>query len=192
MRGWSWDGGFGKGSERAMNKLDILRLWVRHKYTLPEGVEEDTKKMSIMGIPWNEVGTAGLERTGVAFYDLTDPKTNIVLRTVPIVNPAIVGTGLTDHQADQVLYPHRRRIILPKEKPRELLLRPDELLIREGIRRKMKMHKQWWKIMFYGFCDELGGPIKVPTEEEVLKKLRERPDLGKRESMRNMDGKHTR
>jgi hypothetical protein len=179
MRGWSWDAGFGKGSDRPMNKLDILRLWVRHKYTLPEDVEEDTKKMSIMGIPWNQVGTAGLERTGVAFHDLTDPKTNTVLRTVPIVNPAIVGTGLTDHQADQVLYPHRRRIILPKEKPREPLLRLDELLIREGIRRKLKMHKQWWKIMFYGFCDELGRPIKVPTEE-VLRKLRERPDMEKR------------
>ena len=177
MRGWSWDGGFGKVSDRPMNKLDILRLWIRHKYTPAETLEDDTKKISIMGIPWHEVGTAGLERTGVAFHDLTDPGTNTVLRTIPIVNPAIVGTGLTDHQAKQVLYPHRRRIILANEKPREMLLRLDELLIREGIRRRLKMHKQWWKIMFYGFVDSLGRNIKVPTEEEVLKKLREGPDL---------------
>jgi hypothetical protein len=180
MRGWSWDGGFGKASDRPMNKLDILRVWIRHKYTPAETIEEDTKKMSIMGIPWHEVGTAGLERTGVAFHDLTDPGTNTVLRTMPIVNPAIVGTGLTDHQAKQVLYPHRRRIILANEKPREMLLRPDELLIREGIRRRLKMHKQWWKIMFYGFTDSLGRNIIVPTEEVVLRKLREGPDLEKR------------
>ena len=180
MRGWSWDGGFGKASDRPMNKLDVLRLWIRHKYTPAETLEDDTKKMSIMGIPWHEIGTVGLERTGVVFHDLTDPGTNAVLRTIPIVNPAIVGTGLTDHQAKQVLYPHRRRIILANEKPREMLLRPDELLIREGIRRRLKMHKQWWKIMFFGFTDSLGRNLKVPTEEEVLRKLREGPDVSKR------------
>lgn len=175
LRGWSWDSGFGTGSARPLTRIDVLKLWIRHKYSLPANADEEVKKMSIMGIPWNEIGTAGLERTGVAFHDLTDPVTNKFLRTVSIVNPAIVGTGLTDHQANQVLYPHRRRIILPKEKAREPLLRPDELLIREGIRRKLKMHKQWWKIMFYGFCDELGRHIKVPTEEEVLEKFREGP-----------------
>ena len=106
-----------------------------------------------MGIPWHEVGTASLERTGVAFHDLTAPDTGALLKRIPIVNPAIIGTGLSDFQGEQILYPHKRRLILPNEKPREVLLRADELLIREGIKRKLKLHKMWGKIMFYGFVD---------------------------------------
>ena len=180
MRGWSWDSGFGKSSDRPLHRLDLLRLWIRHKYVLPETASDEVKKMSIMAIPWHEIGTAGFERTGVAFHDLTAPDTGAVLRTIPIVNPAITGLGLTDHQADQVLYPHRKRIILANEKPREMLLRPDDLLIREGIRRRLKMHKHWWKAVFYGFLDGMGRKIPVPTEEEVLRKLREGPKMSRR------------
>ena len=153
----------------------MLRLWIRHKYHPREDTSEDVKKQSIMGIPWWEVGTAGLERTGVSFHDLGD-------RQVALAHPSISGTGLTDQQRKQVLYPHRRRIILTHEKPRELLLRPDELVVRECVRRKLGMHKKWAMMMLWGFCGDDGVEMPVFTEEEYLrmgKGLPPRPPMKK-------------
>jgi hypothetical protein len=90
MQVWSWDSGFGTVTESPLSCLDILRLWVKHKYNPPATVEEDTP---IMGIPWHAVGTASLERTGVTFHQLTDPAINTVMKTIPIINPPSLGHG---------------------------------------------------------------------------------------------------
>ena len=115
-----------------MNKLDILRLWVKHRYILPDDAPAEAKKQSIMGIPWYEVGRANIERTGVSFFNLTSEK------PIVLAHPSIAGTG-QDPRQQQLLYPHGKRIILTNEKPREKLLRPDELVIRECVRRRMGM-----------------------------------------------------
>ena len=151
-----------------MTRLDVLRLWVRHKYTPSEDQPEEVKKQSIMGIPWWEVGTAGLERSGVSFHNLGD-------KQVSIAHPSIAGTGLPSHTKHQLLYPHRRQIHLQNEKPREPLLRPDELVVREGVRRKLSMHKKWTTMMFWGFVDALGVEFPVWTEEEYLRMLKGLP-----------------
>ena len=96
MRGWSWDSGLGTGAERPLHRLGILSLWMKHKHSIPQTANEDAKKMPIRGIPWHAIGNAGLERTGVAFHDLIDHVSNTVVKTMPIINPAIVGSGLTD------------------------------------------------------------------------------------------------
>lgn len=170
-----------------MTRLDVLRLWVRHRYSHPEGTAEEVRRMSIMGIPWYEVGTAGMERTGVSFHNLapasSDGDSNI---QIALTHPSIAGTGLTDHQTEQLLhhpqsqpqtkqqqqnffYPHARRIILTHEKPREPLLRPDELVVKEGVRRRLGMHRKWAMMMLYGFCDEGGWNLPVWREEELLR-----------------------
>lgn len=160
LRGWSWDP---KQPQMPMTRLEILRLWVRHKYTLPEDAPEEAKKQSIMGIPWHEVGTAGFERTGVSFHNLSSDK------QVAITHPSIAGGGLSEQQKHQILYPHRRQIILAHEKPREPLLGPDELVIREGVRRKLGMHKKWAMMMLWGFCGDDGVELPIFTEEEYLR-----------------------
>lgn len=146
-----------------MNRLDVLKLWVRHKYHLPENVSEHVKRQSIMGVPWHEVGTAGLERTGVSLFQLDSGEQTAIL------HPAVTSKfGQHMHPEQQALYPHRKRILLPTQKPREPLLRPDELIVRESIRRKMRLHTQWARMMLWGFCDELGRNFPVMDEAELL------------------------
>lgn len=158
IRGWTWDM---TQPQIPMTRLDMLRLWVRHKYQIPADAPENVKRQSIMGIPWHEVGTAGLERTGVSFEDVGG-------KQVPISHPSILAKG----QSGQSIYPHRRRIVLANEKPREQLLRPDELVIRECVRRKMGMHKKWAMMMLWGFCDESGKALPVFNEEQYLRMVK--------------------
>lgn len=172
LRGWTWD----PSKPRVpLTKLEALRLWVRHKYRIAEEAPAELKEMSVMGIPWWEQGTAGLERTGVAFF------TTEAGKSVPITHPAIVPqTTRETHLGKQILYPHRRQIQLPRvlEKPREPLLRPDELVLKEGVRRQMSMHQEWVGMMLWGFCDEVGFNWPVFTEEEYLRMDRRERSVG--------------
>lgn len=159
MRGWTWDP---REPQVRMTRMDVLRLWVRHRYSHPPEIPENIKKQSIMSVPWWEVGASGYERTGVSFFNLADDK------KVVLSHPSIAGTGITPDEQQKLLYPHHRRLIFPNEKPREKLLRPDELLIRECIRRGMAMHTRWARMMLYGFSDDAGYPFPVFTEEQYL------------------------
>lgn len=162
LRGWTWDP---SKPRMPMTKLEALRLWVRHKFWLPEDSPAEMKEMSVMGMPWWELGTAGLERTGVAFCNLDG-------KSVPVTHPALMSPATSaTHRGKQLLYPHRRVIHLPRvlEKPREPLLRPDELLLKEGIRRQLQLHGQWVHMMLWGFCDDVGFNWPVFTEGEYLK-----------------------
>lgn len=171
----------------------MLRLWVRHKYRPPEGTSERVRKMKIMDVPWWEVGCVGMERTGVSFHNLAPEKTkeggeeskdpeNDANVQIALTHPSITGAGLTDSQTEQIfrqqelLYPHRRPIIIPQGiaqmKPREPLLRPDELVVKESVRRRLSMHKKWVHMMLYGVCDEGGFTLPIWTEEELLRMQR--------------------
>lgn len=162
LRGRSWDATT-PGTNTPMTRLDVLRLWLRHKYHHPPNIPEDVRQLPILDIPWWELGTAGLERSSVAFYD------DLAGARRPIVNPALTSTAsLFVHQQRQVLYPHQKRIILPSDRPREPLLRPEQLVVREGIRRELSLHKQWVRMMFYGFQDERGRDYRVLSERELL------------------------
>ncbi|KAK5747125.1 hypothetical protein LTR17_000258 [Elasticomyces elasticus] len=147
-----------------IERLDILRLWIRHKYHLPEDTPEHVKHQSIFGVPWHEVGTAGMERTGIVTHKSADgtPKT--------IINPGLTSlVAQNTHREQQMLYPHQKRIVLPNVKPREVLLRSDELVMREGIRREMQLHTQWTRMVLWGFCDDLGRNLPVRSEDELLR-----------------------
>ncbi|KAH9842154.1 hypothetical protein Tdes44962_MAKER01532 [Teratosphaeria destructans] len=161
LRGWSPDP---KEPAFHMNRLDVLKLWVRHKYKPRHGAPAEAREGSIMGIPWDQVGTAGLERTGVSVYHLADGSSRVV------TNPSFRFVTPDQQRAiDQQLYPHRKQLLLPTDKPREPLLRPDELLIRESVRRRMSLHGAWGRMMLYGFCDYWGRNLPVRSEDELLK-----------------------
>lgn len=151
LRGWTWDP---TQPRIPLTKLETLRLWVRHKYHLPEDTPEDVKRLPIMGMPWWEIGTAGYERTGIAFFSLDGGTTK-----TPVAHPAIMSPALSrTHLGNQLLYPHARVIHLPNvlEKSREQLLGPDALLLKACVKREMSIHKEWAHMMLWGFCDELG------------------------------------
>lgn len=162
LKGWTWDV---TQPRIPLTKLEALRLWVRHKFRMPDDAPAEVRGMEVMGMTWWEVGTAGMERTGVAFYTLDG-------KTVPVAHPAIMSPAAVEtHLGKQLLYPHRRVIHLPKvlEKPRELLLRPDQLILKEGVKRQMNMHLEWAHMMLWGFCDEVGFNWPLFSEEEWLK-----------------------
>lgn len=164
LRGWTWDP---SQPRIPFSRLEALRLWVRHKFRLPEDTPDEAKETSVMGLPWHQLGTAGLERTGVAFYPLSGPSEPD--RTVPITHPALMSPAFyATHLGKQLLYPHRRVIHLPRvlEKPRELLLRPDQLVAREGLRREMSLDKEWVGMMLWGFYDGVGFNWPVLREEQ--------------------------
>nr|POE72822.1 hypothetical protein CFP56_30761 [Quercus suber] len=160
LRGWSWDPAT---LDRPMTRLDVVRLWVRHKYTLPDEAPPEARRMPILDIPWHEIGTASLERTGVALVDLHGSARFIL-------HPALVSPdnaiGLAEHRRQQLLYPHDKRLILPSDRPREVLLRPEQLVLREAIRRQMGLHRHWVHMMLYGLVDEFGHDFRVLSEQE--------------------------
>ncbi|OQO15189.1 hypothetical protein B0A48_00572 [Cryoendolithus antarcticus] len=134
VRGWSPD----PGQPRVvMDRLDMLKLWVRFYYNRPEGQNGAMKDQKIMGVPWWECGTGGLERVG---------------------QPYVKGEG-TEEKPWVVVKPgevHRRP---------DPLLRPDQLVMREGVRREMGLHRLWVRMMTWGFYDARGRKIVVRKEK---------------------------
>lgn len=161
LRGWNWDP---TQPRIPLTRLDMLRLWVRHRYGHPEGTAEEIRKQAVVGVPWYEVGTLDYERVGVSFCNLSDG------RKVTLPHRSIAGTGLSESRQQQLLYPHgNKRIVVGNQKPREKLLRPDELLLRECVRRKMAIHKQWLHMMLWGYCDEGGRKWPQWTEAQIVR-----------------------
>ena len=120
LRGWNWNA---LARPLPMEKLDIIRLWIRHYYH--PAIDEETEDIptAILGIPWRLIGTANLERR------IADPFS---------------------------------------EPPLDPLLRPDELVLGECVRRKLKIDSHWVDMMLWGFVDLNQRNYPVLTEEELL------------------------
>ncbi|GAB1733394.1 hypothetical protein NU195Hw_g8957t1 [Hortaea werneckii] len=162
LRGWSPDPTLPR---IPMNRLDILKLWIRHEYHLPDRASAQARKQSILGVPWHQVGTASLERTGSALVTINGQRTTLI-------DPGLTSSkDLETHTTQQLLYPHAKRILVPEAKPREKLMRPEELMMKEGVRRKMGMHRHWVRMMLWGFCDRLGRNFVEWEEEELVRYL---------------------
>nr|OQO25541.1 hypothetical protein B0A51_06860 [Rachicladosporium sp. CCFEE 5018] len=134
VRGWSPDP---DQPRVVMDRLDMLKLWVRHYYKRPVGQNQAMRDQKIMGVPWWETGTAGLERVG---------------------QPYVQGEG-TEEKPWMLVMPgevHRRP---------DPLLRPDQLVMREGVRREMGLHHLWVRMMTWGFYDARGRRIAVRREK---------------------------
>lgn len=164
LRGWCTDP---REPTLPLNRLDMLNLFVRHRYRLPQSASEEVKRQSIMGVPWHEVGTASLERTAVSLIS------NSQGSKTAVTNPALASNTLQHTYAGrQLMYPHKKQLIMATQKPREVLLRPEELMMREAVRRQMQLHKQWARMLLWGFCDAMGTNHPVYTEEEMLESFR--------------------
>lgn len=151
LRGWSWDP---EQPRVHMDQLDMLRLWVRHYYKPRVDLPDPIKKQDIMGVPWYKVGTAGLERFDEP-YEVTD-----------LNAPRAVGM-LPDGQTPVELPWTREmtQLVVPKTtRKRNPLLRPDELAMRESLRRDLGLDERWVEMMIWGWFDPFGRTIPVLTE----------------------------
>lgn len=157
LRGWTWE-----PSEPAvhMDKLDILKLWVRHYYKPPADMEPRAKMLTVMGLPYHKLGTAQLERVNEP-YTIVDEK---------ILAELIAHEGKDDPMSRllrRTVNPFRT--VVPKNRARGKLIRVDQLVMRESVRREMRLWESWSRMMFWGWYDPVGRKMPLWTSEELYK-----------------------
>ncbi|KAK6004521.1 hypothetical protein QM012_008383 [Aureobasidium pullulans] len=130
------------------SKLDILRLWIRHRYKRPQPIRPMTRdtheqnqaklNMPIMGVPAQLVGRWGYECWG--------------LGRVP-------------------------------------LLRPDQLVLKEAVRRRTGLQRMFLSYLSYGYLDGDLNPLPtiVGTEEVVLSMMRRKQNSQMKEEEDGLD-----
>lgn len=156
LRGWTWDP---DQPRLPMDQLDIMRLWVRHHYKPRDDQPKPIREQDIMGIPWFEVGTAGLERFSMP-YEVTDP--------TPPPATAMSVDGQTMLEMPWTI--GRTKVVVPKlHKPRDPLLRPDELIMRESLRRDLDLDELWVRMMMWGWFDSFGRKIPLLKEKQQIR-----------------------
>lgn len=149
------------------SKQDIIRLHIRHHFKWPAGLAADdpVRSMPLAGIPAHKIGMAGMERIGQTPGHTASQHLN-----APIVpNPPSSATN-TGTPPPGRLYPHAVpvHINLPTAKPAPIpLLRPDELMMREAVRRCLNLPRCWGRMMAWGFVDKFGRKMPVYTEREL-------------------------
>jgi hypothetical protein len=141
-----------------MDRLDVVKLWVRHYYEPEAGIEPRTKKLSVLGVPWHELGTAQMERINEPYKTVDE---NILAE--------LISCEEDDDEMAELL----RKTVDPfyTVKPRERkvaqkLLRVDQLVMRESVRRELSLWEHWVRMMVWGWYDPVGRRLPLWTEEE--------------------------
>ncbi|KAM0723860.1 hypothetical protein Q7P37_000850 [Cladosporium fusiforme] len=163
LRGWSPDP---RAPAAPPSRLDMVRLWVRHYYEPDEELREDTedmqikaKRLSILDVPPHEIGTAQLERVGQP-HTLVDEG---ALREILKHEGTKMGEVLR-----QALTPFRTVNPSVREE-RAKLIRIDQLVMRESVKRELGMAEFWVKMLVWGWHDGVGRRLPILTEEEMLR-----------------------
>lgn len=184
LRGWTPD-----PSEPAihMDKLDILKLWVRHYYD-PDSDDEDdwdededdededdadprksylrnsprSKVQTVMDLPMHELGTAQLERVNEPFITFDETKLAEVLaheNKDDEMSKLVVQTTNPFYTAST---PGRRF-------KKVMLTRVDEVIMGEISRRQMPLWEQWTSMMVWGWFDPVGRRYPLWKEEDLYR-----------------------
>ncbi|EON63129.1 hypothetical protein W97_02356 [Coniosporium apollinis CBS 100218] len=128
------------------SRLEVLQWYVRQDWQDREAGHEH---MSIFGVPPEEVGTACLERWTTRAVNGSGRQTS---------NESTDSQAETDAVNPQ---PARKR-----------LLRPDQLVMGEGVLRNSGLHRYYLDAILYGYLDpQTLEEIPVPTVEETMAKL---------------------
>jgi hypothetical protein len=164
LRGWTPDP---RDPAIPMGKLDIVKLWVRHHYDPGEDVEPRTKMMNTLGVPYHELGTAQMERINEP-YKTVDEK--------------ILAELIAREEDDDEMAELLRKTVNPfyTVKPRERkttqkLLRVDQLVMRESVRRELGLWEHWVRMMVWGWFDPVGRRLPLWTEEELYRMMKGLP-----------------
>jgi hypothetical protein len=155
LRGWTPDP---RDPAVYMDRLDVVKLWVRHYYEPEAGIEPRTKKLSVLGVPWHELGTAQMERINEPYKTVDE---NILAE--------LISCEEDDDEMAELL----RKTVDPfyTVKPRERkvaqkLLRVDQLVMRESVRRELSLWEHWVRMIVWGWYDPVGRRLPLWTEEE--------------------------
>ncbi|KAJ9639856.1 hypothetical protein H2199_006089 [Coniosporium tulheliwenetii] len=128
------------------SRLEVLQWYVRQNW---QDREAGHSHLSIFGVPPEEVGTACLER---------------VTRVVNRSGSQAQGDSTDSQAATDAANP---QIV------RKRLLRPDQLVMGEGVLRNLGLHKYYLDAILYGYLNsETLEEIPVPTVEETMVKLK--------------------
>lgn len=159
------------------------------------------KQMDVMDVPWFQIGRAQTERIGEAYRVADDNILRDLLAAEKAEskaedeanktadksstssqsqNPANINT--TQHSQDAFFPPsvlrstvNPMRTVIPPNRRTEILLRPDELVMREGVRRELKLWDHWTRMMVWGWFDPAGRPVPILTMEEMMTVRNGRP-----------------
>lgn len=156
LRGWTPDP---RDPAVHMDTLDIVKLWVRHYYEPDADSDPRIKVLDVLGIPWHKLGTTQMER-------IKEPYNSVDER---ILADLIAREGDDDEMAELL-----RKTVNPfyTVKPRERtktqkMLRVDQLVMRESVRRELGLWEHWVLMMVWGWFDPVGRRIPLWTEEEL-------------------------
>lgn len=138
IHGWNPDN---KAPQLPISKLDIVRLWARHKWRRTD--EQLLPSTTAFGLPSWELGTARHERRFVKEYDF--------------------APGRGSLQSPQGSFEPLA--------PPQVLLRPDELVMREAIRRGMSLHRQWHVMLGSGVVSSTGHRLPPYDVEKMTEAL---------------------
>jgi hypothetical protein len=157
LRGWTPD-----PDEPAihMDKLDIVKLWVRHYYEPDADIEPRTKVLRVLGVPYHELGTTQMERINEP-YKTVDEK--ILAEIIELEDDDEMGELLR-----KTVDPFRT-FEPPGREVTKKLLRVDQLVMRESVRREMGLWEHWTRMMVWGWYDPVGRRLPMWTEEELLR-----------------------
>lgn len=149
-----------------MDKLDIVKLWVRHYYKPDEDAEPRVKQLNVLGVPWHELGTAEMERVNQP-YRTVDEK--ILEELIALEDDDEMGDLLRKSINPFYTIKPTQRTVTKK------LLRVDDLVMRESVRREMGLWEHWVRMMVWGWFDPVGRRIPLWTEEELYKMMKGLP-----------------
>ena len=121
-----------------LSRLELLQMYVRYEYVPPNAAHRG--RWSILGVPADRVGKGHLERWGDApQYQGPAPAPAPMTTTTTTTTSAV---------------------------PPAHLMRPDQLVMREALRRDLNLDALYLDMILYGYIDlQTGQNIVVPEEE---------------------------
>lgn len=181
LRGWTWDP---REPPVHMDRLDVVKLWARHYYHPDEDDDLDprARAQSVLGVPFALLGTAQLEGFGQMRYTVDG---RVLEEMVSLEGDGTWGPVV--RASVTPLRPVRQvtaAAAAAARRPPGKLLRVDQLVMREGVRRELKMWEHWVRIMVWGWHDPLGRRLPLWSEEQLMRMRKGLPPnvIGRRAS----------
>lgn len=146
----------------------MLRLWVRHCYEPDEEERDDpeveemrqrAKTMRVLDVPPHELGTAQLERVGQPHVIVDDKILREIIKHEGTEMGEILKKSVTPFKT-----------VNPRAGTEaKKLIRVDQLVMRESVKRELGLAEFWAKMMVWGWHDGIGRRLPMLTEEQMLR-----------------------
>jgi len=178
LRGWTWDP---REPAVHMDKLDIVKLWARHYYHPDddEDLDEKARLQGVLGVPFAQLGTLQTENIGQLRYAVDAPVLN---EMVSLEEDETWGPVL--RQSVTPLRPVKQATV---RKPAKLV-RVDQLVMREGVKRELGMWEHWVRMMVWGWHDPVGRRLPLWSEEQLYRMRKGLPPVALKQDVDDGEG----